>query len=328
MRKRKYKKMIKIVSITLLVLALLTSIIGYFIGNYFYNLALNPTTDKSTVLEAPQNKSSITTNEVAQQWFNSSKYKDIYITARDQLRLHAYQINQPVKSNNWVIICHGYAGKASSMQNAAKHFYDQGYEVLMPDARGHGQSDGKYIGMGWDERLDMIDWIHQITTRNPQVNIVLYGVSMGASTVLMTSGENLPKQVKTIIEDCGYTSVRDIFTYQLKSLFNLPGYPILDFANVVTQIRAGYNIDNASAIKQVKKSKTPTLFIHGDEDTFVPSTMVYQLYNSATVPKELFIVKGANHAKAADIAKEEYWKKVFQFIGKFIDDKVAKRERI
>lgn len=322
MKKKKKKNVVKILSIIAIVLVIITSAVGYFIGNYFYNLALNPNVDKSVILDSPQNvldSDILNTSPLLKTWFDQTDFTNEYIQSADELQLHALQTINENETNKWVIICHGYTGQANHMKSAGKQFYDLGYNLLLPDARGHGKSEGDYIGMGWDERLDLVDWIEHIMKDQPDAQIVLYGVSMGGATVMMTSGEELPENVKVIVEDCGYTSVHDIFSYQLKATFGFPSFPILNFANIVTRFRAGYGLHEASALDQVKKANTPILFIHGQQDTFVPYHMVQELYDAAPVEKELFIVPEAGHGAAASQAGEEYWNTVETFINRFID---------
>ncbi|MFV0380888.1 MAG: alpha/beta hydrolase [Breznakia sp.] len=282
------------------------------ISNYFYNLALDPNTDKSIIFdnEATENKESLAVEDT---FFSDTKHQDRYII-NDGLKLYAYDFNQ--KSDTYVIVVHGYAGEASEMSVSAKHFYEMGYNVLTPDLRGHGKSEGDYIGMGWDDRLDIVSWIDDLLKEDKEYNIILYGVSMGGATVMNTTGETLPSNVKLAIEDCGYTSTWDIFSYQLKALFSLPSMPFMDAANVVVKFRAGYNLKDG-AIDQVTKSKTPTLFIHGDEDAFVPFSMLDEVYKACRAPKEKLVVKGAGHAQSHLIEKEIYWKTVDDFIAKY-----------
>lgn len=157
--------------------------------------------------------------------------------------------------------------------------------------------------MGWPERRDVVRWCQQLIAEDPEAEIVLYGVSMGAATVMMASGEaDLPVQVRCVIEDCGYTSVWDEFSGQLKELFGLPPFPVLNAADLVCRIRAGYSITEASALRQVERSVTPTLFIHGEEDTFVPFWMLEELYQAASCEKEKLAVPGAAHAESAAVA--------------------------
>ena len=292
------------------------------VGNYFYNLALNPNTPKDIVFGTPE-EAAATSGQVLDvdiSWLlNDSNYTDEYITSQDGLKLHSYHVKNQSSSNKWVITVHGYTSEGINMSSYAKKYYDNGYNVLIPDLRSHGLSEGDYIGMGWDDRLDIISWINYILNEDPNADIVLHGISMGAATVLMTSGEEIPSNVKLIIADCGYTSVWDEFAYQLDDLFSLPEFPILNVSSIVSKIRAGYFLGEASSIEQVKKSKTPILYIHGDQDDFVPYYMMEELYNATSSEKEMLTIKGAEHAKASEVDPETYWTTVNNFINKYIN---------
>lgn len=148
---------------------------------------------------------------------------------------------------------------------------------------------------------------------------MLHGLSMGAGTVLMVSGEELPAQVKAIVEDCGYTSVWEQLSYQLHRMFRLPAFPLMHATSLVTKLKAGYTFTEASALEQVKKSKVPILFIHGSEDRFVPMEMVWELYQACPGEKEIYIVEGAGHGTAYEVGGPVYEQKVAGFIGRYID---------
>ena len=311
----------KILKITLSTLILLIIVALGFIGNYFYNLALNPNTPKDIVFGTPEEQEATSGQvlDVDISWLlNDSNYTDEYITSQDCLKLHSYQVKNQSSSNKWVITVHGYTSEGINMSSYAKKYYYNGYNVLIPDLRSHGLSEGDYIGMGWDDRLDIISWINYILNEDPNAEIVLHGISMGAATVLMTSGEEIPSNVKAIIADCGYTSVWDEFAYQLDDLFSLPEFPILNVSSIVAKIRAGYFLGEASSIEQVKKSQTPILYIHGDQDDFVPYYMMEELYNATNSEKEMLTIKGAEHAKASEVDPETYWTTINNFINKYI----------
>lgn len=322
MIKVKVKKIILFIS-TILMITIISALA--FGGNYLYNLAINPNTDKSIVFSSDeddteavsQNETSGHVNLDTQSWLlNDSGYKSLYRTSKDGLKLHNYVLENT--SNKWVIAVHGYTSEGKLMSNYAKNFYDMGYNVLIPDLRGHGNSQGDYIGMGWDERLDIIDLIDYIVDMDKDSEIVLFGVSMGAATVMNVSGETLPSNVKAIIEDCGYTSAWNQFAYQLDELFGLPPFPMMHTASLIAKFKAGYWLKEASPIDQVKKSKTPTLFIHGDADTFVPFTMLDEVYNSCAAPKEKLIIKDAKHAKSSKVNPELYWNSISNFLNKYV----------
>lgn len=315
-------KIKKILGIFLSVIIIIFGISLGFVGNYFYNLALNPNTSKDIVFGTPE-EAEATSGQVLDSdvtWLlNDSNYTDEYITSSDKLKLHSYKVTNQNNSNKWVIAVHGYTSEGINMSTYAKHYYDNGYNVLIPDLRAHGLSEGNYIGMGWDDRLDIISWINSILNENPNAEIILHGVSMGASTVLMTSGEEIPSNVKAIVADCGYTSVWDEFAYQLDDLFSLPEFPILNVSSMVAKIRAGYFLGEASSLEQVKNSKTPILYIHGDKDYFVPYYMMEELYNATSSEKEMLTIKGAEHAKASEVDPETYWNTVNNFINKYMN---------
>ena len=327
-RERAYKMNSKIKFIILVMVVM--SAIGYFaVGNYFYNFALNANDQKEFLVDNPHlAKSEAVMADVAE----AAKIADhefneqhpplpLSIISNDelQLKLHGDVYGNGDDNNKWAIVVHGYTANAASMTRWVRKFHEKGYNVLAPDLRGHGNSEGDYIGMGWHDRLDLLQWIDEIIKVNPDTEIVLFGISMGGATVLKAAGEELPDNVKVIVEDCGYSSVSDVFIYQLDDLFGLPEFPVMRAANTVTKLRAGYDLYEASALKQVAKSKKPILFIHGDQDSFVPFQMVNELYEAASVEKEKLIIPGAGHGEAENVDPEIYWSTIWSFVGKYID---------
>lgn len=315
------------IGLIILCLIIITVIaLMFYGGNYLYNLGLNPKFPKDLVFKndnstkTNQDETSGVKNTNSEKWlFERSHYEDLFITSKDNLKLHNYLIKNKVTSNKWAIVVHGYTSQGKLMASYAEEFYKMGYNIIIPDLRGHGQSEGNYIGMGWDERLDIIDLTKYIVDNYTNTEIVLFGVSMGAATVMTTSGEKLPSNVKAIIEDCGYTSAWNQFAYQLKSLFKLHSFPLLDVASLICKIKAGFFISSVSPIKQIKKSITPTLFIHGDEDDFVPFFMLDELYNASPVEKEKLIIHGAAHAKASYVNPKLYWETIEKFLNSHIN---------
>ena len=296
-------------------IVLLTLFIGVssLVGVLFYNLALNANYSKD-IIYAEYNDENL--ND-AQKWLEEkSNYSDKYIESYDKLQLHSYVVTQ--NSNKWAIVVHGYGGSGKLMSDKSKYFYDMGYNVLIPDLRGHGKSEGDYIGMGWKDRLDIISWINFIIKENPNAEIVLHGTSMGAATVLMTSGENLPSNVKAIVADCAYTSAWDEFSYQLETYLKVPSYYILNVTNMVTKLKAGYSLKEASALESVKKATVPILFIHGDKDKFVPYSMMDKLYDATNSPKEKLTIEGGEHANSDLVSPFLYWLTVEDFLNQYV----------
>ncbi len=249
--------------------------------------------------------------------------RDTFITSDDGLRLHAFYVAAPRPTDRSVLLVHGYQNNAMGMLMLGyMYHHDLGFNVLMPDLRAHGTSEGKYICMGWKDRLDMKRWIEVILSRfGRDSRIVMHGISMGAATTMMTSGEELPANVRCFVEDCGYTSVWDEFRSELESRFHLPAFPLLYTSNLYCQLREGWGFREASSLRQVSRCERPMLFIHGDRDTFVPTQMVYPLYEAKPGEKELWIVPGAIHAQAYWNDPEEYRRRVENFVDNYMPEK-------
>lgn len=306
----------KIAAVIIIVIVVLLALGLTFIGNYFFNYALNPNAADAFESGSSDSEYEPTPSDI---WLEDSG-ASVYLTSEDGLQLHARQILQPEEENHrWAVVCHGYKSNGSRMADYAAAFYQRGFSVLVPDARGHGQSEGDYIGMGWPERRDIVGWTNMILEHDPDAEIILFGVSMGAATVMMTAGEaDLPANVKLAIEDCGYTSVWDEFSVQLNDLFGLPPFPIIPVTSLVCKARAGYFFGEASAEAQVAKATIPMLFIHGQEDAFVPYSMLQEVYDAANCPKEILSVPGAAHAESAAVSPELYWSTIDQFLDTYL----------
>jgi hypothetical protein len=218
-------------------------------------------------------------------------------------------------SHKWAIVIHGYRGTSANMVSYAQRYYNAGYQVLAPDLRASGASEGDYLGMGWLDKEDMLRWVGWICARDPNAQIVLHGVSMGAATAMMTAGLETPRAVCAFVEDSGYTSVWELFRYELCENWRLPAFPLLYAANGLVLLRAGYEFRTASALEQVKRCTKPMLFIHGDKDTFVPYAMLRRLYDAKPgTNKQLLVAEGAGHGQAALALGDAYWKAVFDFL--------------
>lgn len=235
------------------------------------------------------------------------------ITSKDGLKLKARYRMQEGKSHDWIISIHGYKDSHNFMLPYGAAFYEKGYHVLMPDNRAHGESEGSYIGMGWLDKEDIMEWIKWIISRDEEAKIILHGISMGAATVMMTSGEN-PEHVIGYIEDCGYTSVWDIFACVMKREYHLPAFPILHVCRMICRKKIKYDFVEASCIDQLKKCKKPMFFIHGEKDGFIPIDMGYQVYEAFGGTKDIYIAKNAGHAESMDYDPKAYFNRIFDFI--------------
>lgn len=253
-----------------------------------------------------------------QEWYKTAPREDVSIISRDGLRLAGHIFPAAKPTHDWVMLVHGYRDVPVNILTYALPYIERGYNIFYLEQRAHGDSEGKYIGMGYPEHYDLLDWIDVITTRDADAKIVLHGHSMGSATVPMATGESsISDNVICAIADCGFSSICDEFAFNLKQMFHLPAFPALYTANLVSRLRTGLDFRKGNVIRYVKKSHTPTFFIHGDSDMFVPTSMVYKLYDAAACEKQLYVAKGAAHTDSQYINPELYYSKVFSFIDKY-----------
>lgn len=210
-----------------------------------------------------------------------------------------------------VIMFHGYRSSAvRDGMGAFKVCRECGYNILMIDQRAHRESGGKEITFGVKERYDCVDWIHYVIEKcGKDTKIILIGLSMGASTVMMATGLDLPENVKGVIADCGYSTPKDILRTVIK-MMKLPVGLAYWFVRLSAKIYGKFDLESASATEALAKCKVPVLFIHGEADDFVPCEMSRVNYEACVSEKELFTVPGAGHGMS-------YLTDIDGYIGKF-----------
>ncbi len=257
--------------------------------------------------------------ELRERLYAERSHEEWKLTAFDGLNLKAHYFPAIQDSHVYAIIMHGYAATYCSMLPMAIHYMEKGYHLLMPEQRGHGGSEGDYFGFGFHEHYDLQAYINMVCERDPEAQILLLGVSMGAATVMMAAGEYLPANVKCVIADCGYTSGWDQNVHILKNTYHLPAFPTLHFSDLLMRIKHHYSYKEAAPIKYVAKATVPILFIHGDQDDFVPFSMLQPLYEAcSSEEKDFLVVVGAKHAESVLVNPELYWEKADAFVQKYI----------
>ncbi len=313
-RKRRWPKVL---------LALLAACVAVvlFASNYLVDYALQrsdkdvaPASATAADAQAVIDRNEEVLDAASAAWAQSVGAQEVSITSDDGLALHGSLFKTPEESHRWAIVCHGYQGSRNDVRNIASFYGERGFNVVTPDLRACGTSDGQYLGMGWLDRKDLVRWIERVVELDPEAAVVCHGVSMGGATVMMCAGEQLPDNVRAIVDDCGYTSVWDIFSDELSYLFGLPDFPFLTAASAISQVRAGYNFTEASALEQVRNAQVPLLFIHGTADTFVRPEMAQRLYDACPTDKELLMVEGAGHGDAYKLDPTAYCDTVFGFL--------------
>ncbi len=252
-------------------------------------------------------------------WFVAMHPEDTVLVNSKGKRMYANIFIQKEYTDKWAIVVHGYTSCPRGIADQAFHFYKEGFNVLMPHLVSFGSDENKYASMGYHDKDYVMEWTEYIVNLDKNARIVILGVSMGsATTMLVTGEENLSPNVKCAIADCGYTSWWEEMGNEMKTTYKAPVFPFMYAANTVSKLRGNFDFKKAAPIKAVAKSKTPTLFIHGENDKFVPFWMLDKVYNACTADKQKLPIPDAYHAESNEVHPEIYYPAVFGFVEKYL----------
>ena len=249
------------------------------------------------------------------RWTRSLPCEKMEITSHDGLTLrgkyYEYAPGAPME-----LMFHGYRGNAErDLSGGVARCFALGRSVLIVDQRSCGESDGKTITFGIYEHLDCLRWVDFAVNRfGPDCKIILTGISMGASTVLMAAGNQLPKNVIGVLADCGFTSARQIMAQVIRTM-GLPPALVYPFVKLGARLYGGFDLDGDSALEAAAQFQVPVIFFHGDTDDFVPSWMSRALYDACKSRKELVLVPNAGHGLAFPVDEKAYLAALDDFFG-------------
>ena len=243
-------------------------------------------------------------------------YTELEITSFDGLKLKAKYF-ECVKDAPIEIMFHGYRGDSlSDLSIGIERAFKLNRNCLLVDQRASGKSEGKVISFGINESKDCLLWIDKvIETFGKDVKIILTGISMGAATVVIASGNKLPKNVIGVLADCGFHSAKEIIKKTIKEM-HLPVKIFFPCVKLAAKIFGHFNLEETSAIEQVKKTEIPIIFFHGLSDEVVPHYMSEQMYKACNTRKQLVSVKNAGHGLAYIIEPDLYLKELDNFFKK------------
>ncbi len=253
-------------------------------------------------------------------WYKEQPVRTVSIRSHDGLTLYA-DVLEAENAVATVLLMHGYRGSGASDFSMVLPFYHHNHiNIVCPDQRACGRSEGKFITLGEKERFDCRLWLDFICREfGADMPIIMDGVSMGASTVLMTSALDMPSNVRGIIADCGFTSPFAIMCEVLRSTNSLPPIPFAYFALPVARVLGGFSLKKTSTVDAMKTCPVPVFFAHGKNDRFVPYAMSVENYDACVSDKELFTVDEAEHGMCFLMEQEAYEKAIIAFFDKCFD---------
>ncbi|MBQ0001790.1 MAG: alpha/beta hydrolase [Clostridiales bacterium] len=249
--------------------------------------------------------------KAGQEWLHENDRDIRVMTNPEGLKLYGHYI--PCENaKRTVIAFHGWHGAWDvDFAACAPYLHEMDCNLLLIEERAQGRSDGEIMTFGIMERKDVLPWVTWYQENiDASIPIYLYGVSMGATTVLMASADAFPAEVKGIIADCGFTSPYAIIKTVGEEKFHNPEHPCMDMMNFYCKWRKGFSLDDCSSLDALKKTTLPILFVHGADDKFVPCEMTKEAYEHCNSEKDLLLVEGAGHAMSFVKGKEAYMEKL------------------
>ena len=269
---------------------------------------------------------SMTRNNTAALNFLKKKAEELKKSHHETIEIESYDGKKLIghwksakNAERIIIAMHGWRSSWATDFGAIAPFWEKcGCSVLYAEQRGQGKSSGEYMGFGMMERYDCFGWIKKINENNEKrLPIYLAGISMGAATVIMTGGFNLPENVRGIMADCGFTSAKAIWKHVIERNTFLPYRVHKNTLEKMCKKKINLTSEEYTTFDALKVNEKPILFIHGTDDDFVPVEMTFENYKACKAPKELFIVPGATHAMSYLVNKEGYENAVKQFFNKY-----------
>ena len=274
---------------------------------------------KNALKQLPDGEEFLPYHEVITTWQEEVKTfpcQEFMIRSFDNLALKG-KYYESIPGAPIELMLHGYRGNAHrDMSGGVQRSFACGHNAFLIEHRGSGGSDGNIISFGINERKDCLSWIRFLIEHfGPEVRIILTGISMGAATVVMTTGEELPSNVIGVLADCGYTSPKEIICKVIEKDMKLPAKLAYPFVRLAARVYGRFDLEETDSLRALSKCKVPVFFVHGEADNFVPCDMSRKMYTCCPSRKCLYTVPGAGHGLAFPIAREQYIEAVKSFFG-------------
>ncbi len=273
---------------------------------------------KQTVINHPRNGFE-EEYEAGKAWCKAQPMQDWYIRSTDGLKLHASWY-PAARARRIVLMSHGYRGtRFGSVAHIARFLHENNTSLLMIDQRCCGLSEGSYITFGAKEQEDVLAWLESLSGKNTQkLPVYLYGQSMGAAAVILAAGHPLPSEVRGVIADCGFHSMKQQLRDIASSWFHLHRIELLLLrVDLFCHIFGHFRMKDTDTTQALKQNRLPVLFFHGEDDTYVFPENSRLNYELCTAPKELVMIPRARHLCCSYAAPELYRQKVSGFFEKY-----------
>lgn len=250
-------------------------------------------------------------------WFGQTEtWERISVDSGFRRKLSAYERHRTESGHRWAVCLHDYGTDARHAAGYARWFYQEGYHILLPDARGCGKSDGTLLGLGFADQEDLEKWVNCITKEDPEAEIILFGLGTGGAEALFYCCGKPAEQVKGVIADSSYAGLWEAILPHLIPRLGGLAKVVANFANTEYFLRCGLKNDwrKVDLWRRMKACRLPVLLIHGEEDYLFTVKHFEVLSENLNESSAAFRVPGAGHIAAVYAEPEQYWGAVSRYL--------------
>lgn len=228
------------------------------------------------------------------EFIKKTPHKWYYTTAFDGIKLAGRYYDN--NSTCTIFLFHGYRSRGEhDFSCAVEMYYKMGFNIFLADQRAHGRSDGRLITFGVKESRDVVSWVEFVNAKFAPKQVIISGMSMGATTVLLSLDKGLPQNVRGVIADCGFSSPADIIEKVGRDSFKVNAHFFIPFLDIACKLIGRFSICNISTVDTVKNTELPILFIHGKKDNFVPCEMTEKAFAVGKENCRMYLASEAGH---------------------------------
>lgn len=250
-------------------------------------------------------------------WYDSMEKTDYTVTCGDGYILHAQFLPNPVPTDRYVLITHGFTDNHYGSLKYARIYLDNGFNVIIYDLRGHGMNSKTITTFTILEREDLYAMILDSRRRYPDMKVLgLHGESLGAGTTVAVLEKKPP--VDFAVVDCGFTDMVPLFEVAIRS-YHLPVF-MVKVASACAKVIYGYSFRQMRPIEALANNEVPLLFIHGSCDELVAPEHSRKMSKATAGYSEVHMIPNAGHADAVFTDPEMYRIIVTDFLRKIIPD--------
>lgn len=285
----------------------------------FVNVKGQPVSEATEKIMGPDFQTLRDSGIDAAQKLGGMPHDELGVVSDDGLGLRAAYFRADPVSKKTALLIHGHNSHGMKDNSLKSVWYlEHGFNVLLPDNRACGKSEGKWETFGAKESIDTLKWIDKLVSMDADAEIFLDGCSLGGAVVCLLAGMELPDNVRFLVSDCAFTSAEDEFKCYMKNHTRLPAFPFVYTLDLWDRIINHVGFADQRPIDSVRRAKKPMIFIHGAEDRYIPARQAKLLYDACPTDKQLVLIENSGHAAACVKGGDKYFEPVMRFADKYM----------